>query len=585
MKTRWSLLERGSAHRGWPFGLGIVAFALASLTSRTPFFGDDLLHNFVLRGGHFPGEPRGAWDLYRFADGGEGIRTATAQGIFPWWSNPHLRLAFFRPLSSLWRAADYAVWGEHPLPFHLETSLVFAATVVVVALLLRRMVGGPAALLGALFFAVDDAHALPLTWIANRYAVLAASFGFASLLAHVRARESGGSRLFAPLLFGAALASGETALGVSGYFVAYAWLADPKGPKAGLASLWPLLVPLASWAVPYRLLGYGAHGSAFYVDPIDTPLRFAGLVPLRLPPLALAQILAPPSETFTTLGEHTGIVALVSAVVALALYAFVWSRARAHRATSALLVGSLLAALPVCAVLPDDRSLLVPGVGVAAVVGIALARHLDPTATPTASFGARALFRLLAFVHLIAAPVLLPLRGSLLPGVFESVTARGAASIPSGPRTVGRTLVVLGAPDALFTSISLIRKRLEGGPMPARATMLTTQLVGASVVERTGPREIVIRNDEGELGGPFSTVFRDTPFRAGDVVTTDLVEARVMSLAPNGLPSAVRFTFTEPLEDLLFVVWQGRSFVEVPAPALREPRSYSSVDLMSFLQK
>ena len=126
---------------------------------------------------------------------------------------------------------------------------------------------------------------------------------------------------------------------------------------------------------------------------------------------------------------------------------------------------------------------------------------------------------------------------------------------------------------------------LASTPKPRRASILTTQVVGTATVERTGPDTVVVRNPDGEIGGPLSGVYRSVPLAVGDSVTTDIHRAEVLSLAPSGLPSAVRFTFSEPLASMRWVVWQGRGFVEVPVPATGETRSYASTDLLSALAR
>lgn len=583
MRRLVELVVRLTGSTRAPRVAALLAFLVALPTAFTPFFGDDLLHDYVLRGNRFPGGPRGFWDLYRFADGGDGIRECIARGVFPWWSSPDLELSFFRPLASLWRAADHVIWSERPLPAHLETCAVYALAAAVVAILYRRWIGGAAAGLAAVIFAIDDAHALPVTWTANRYAVLAGLFAFASFAAHLRAREAAGPRWPAPVLFAAALLSGETALGVLGYFVAYAWLCDRGGRAAGLRALAPLALPLGAWAVLYRALHYGAHGSAFYVDPLDAPMAFVKALPLRLPLLALGQVFGPPAEVWAFMPMHPAVSALVATIVAAIFYVLLFRCARGHRVARALVVGSLLAAIPVCGVSADDRGLFLPGVGIAGLLGVALERHASSFAERRPGLGARVFFGVVAFAHLVAAPVLFPLRGRNTAATLTSATNRSEATMPRDLGIEGRTLVILGGPDALTTSLAFVRRLTSDEPKPRRACQLTTQVAGVATVVRDGERTIEIRNPDGELGGALSLVYRDTPLRPGDSVTTDMHRAEVLALAPNGLPSAVRFTFTEPLEAMRWIVWQGQGYVEVPPPVDGAPRRYPSTDMLSFL--
>jgi hypothetical protein len=43
-------------------------------------------------------------------------------GAFPWFFDPHFRMAFFRPLSSTLIAADYALWGLQPIGYRVRAS-------------------------------------------------------------------------------------------------------------------------------------------------------------------------------------------------------------------------------------------------------------------------------------------------------------------------------------------------------------------------------------------------------------------------------------------------------------------------------
>ncbi len=270
------------------------------------------------------------------------MKRAIAQGIYPWWASPELRLSFFRPLASAWRAADFALWGQHPTMAHLEACVVYAALVYVVARVYRGMIGGAAAGLAAILFAVDDAHSLTVTWTANRYALLAALFGFTALSAHVRSREKGTSRLVAPILFAGALASGESAIGIAGYLTAYAFFADPGGRRAAFRSLVPFAAPVAVWAALYVALGHGTRGTLFYTDPVGQPGAFFRALPVRLPLLALADVFAPPAEIWAFFPARALPFAAAGAAVVAGLLVFAILRAaRGDRRVFALACGSL----------------------------------------------------------------------------------------------------------------------------------------------------------------------------------------------------------------------------------------------------
>lgn len=82
--------------------------------------------------------------------------------------------------------------------------------------------------LAALLYAVDDAHALPASWLANRNALVAGVFGVLTLIAHDewrRGRRKWGA-FVAPALFLMALLCAESAVIVATYLLAYALFID-----------------------------------------------------------------------------------------------------------------------------------------------------------------------------------------------------------------------------------------------------------------------------------------------------------------------------------------------------------------------
>ncbi len=223
------------ASKKMPWVAALAAFVLGLPTLGMGVMLDDFVMRYVVqKTGPFPGGPRGVWDLYRFADGGEGVHDAIAMGLYPWWSSPHLKLAFFRPLSSLWVAVDQSLFVGSPWIAHLGSVLLAAALAGVVGKLYGRLLGGATAGLAALFYAVDDAHSMPVLWSANRHALLSAFLGFAALLAHTRR-----SPRTAVSLFALALAAGESVFGVLPYVFAYAWFTDDRGRRPALLSHLP----------------------------------------------------------------------------------------------------------------------------------------------------------------------------------------------------------------------------------------------------------------------------------------------------------------------------------------------------------
>lgn len=105
-----------------------------------------------------------------------------------------LSYGYFRPLSSLSLAVDYAVWGPDPFGFHLTNVLLHAASSLLVCLLALGLgASRPVAWVAGLLFAVHPIHTESVAWIAGRTDVLSFLLAGASLgLFLVRARAASG---------------------------------------------------------------------------------------------------------------------------------------------------------------------------------------------------------------------------------------------------------------------------------------------------------------------------------------------------------------------------------------------------------
>ena len=96
---------------------------------------------------------------------------------------------------------------------HLHSVTWFACLVWLIALLYQCLIGIPfVAGLAVLLYALDDAHGAPVAFLANRNAVVAATFGVLSVWLHDRWRRNGWSpgAMLSPLAFLAALLGGES---------------------------------------------------------------------------------------------------------------------------------------------------------------------------------------------------------------------------------------------------------------------------------------------------------------------------------------------------------------------------------------
>jgi hypothetical protein len=583
-RARW--YERWLSSRAVPLVVALVALALALPSLAAGFLLDDHTHAASLDPAFRAQLPmRGDWDLFRFQDADRAyFELNRERGIWPWWTSGAFRLAFFRPLASLWHALDHRLFGERlAWVMHLESALVYAGVAAVVALLYRRLVAPLwVAGLAALFYAVDHTHSFPVTWIANRNALLAALFGFSALHFHLRGRVTGRRRdgALAALSFSLALASGEAAVGAFGYVLAYALAQAPEVRRRELTALWPFVAAMAIYAALYVSLGYGARGGAMYVDPMREPLELGRAVVVRGPLLLMAQVLVPPADALGGLPPSSlPVVAAVFALVLYALFRLSWPVVRGSPAARFFLLGALLSTLPVTATQPSDRLLVFPGFGVLGLAALAVA-HASERRAPVVTALRKVLAGALVVVHVGLSPLLFVAKTHLVGQMFGGLVKRGEASFPTWRE--GDDLVVLNAPDTLLTGYVLAIRMLRHEPLPRSLQLLSVMVRGAGTVTRAGERTLVLTLDEGFIHDTFSRIFRNErePLRPGATVKTSAVEVTVLESGPGGRPGKVRFRFERALDDptLRLVTWVDRGFVPFEPPRLGETVPLPLVD-------
>ncbi|MGV3624198.1 MAG: hypothetical protein ACO1OB_25495 [Archangium sp.] len=257
-----------------------VAFLIALPSLPVGLMMDDFTQRAFVKG-----EPisRPWWDLYNLVPG-EPAEMAwfLEHGPFPWFSLPDVKLHFFRPLSSALTVFDTLVFKDAVWLAHLHSVLWYVALAAVAGALYRRLI--PAlALLAGLLFAIDDGHAMPVIWLANRNAVVAVTFAWLGLWAHLRWREDTwkpGLPL-SVLAYVFALLAGETAIAALGYLVAYELVGRRDEWRARVMALLPAAALVLGFSLLYRVLGMGSANSATYVDPGSEPLQFLINAPVR----------------------------------------------------------------------------------------------------------------------------------------------------------------------------------------------------------------------------------------------------------------------------------------------------------------
>jgi hypothetical protein len=503
-----------------------------------------------------------------------------AFGTLPWWASRHLHLAFFRYASTLSTLLDYRLWPDHPALMHLHSLLWLAAAVLAAALLYRELLGATwVAGLAALLYALDGAHAVPAAYLADRNALIAACFGFFSILTFVRCREHErrSQGWLSALLFALALSAGEIGLATAAYLLAYALTLD-RGP------LWTRIRGLLAhggvlgvWALVYRLGNFGSNGSGFYVDPLREPVGFAAAFWQHAAFLLMGQWTPVPAELSLVFAPGTPAalyLRVFSIAVVAVLAALFIPLALCDRVARFWTLGAVLSLVPIAAVGPENRLLGFVGLGsmglLAQLAQVAFARVSSGTAPGLWKRFSQAAVMVLLPLHLLAAP-LLGVERIAYQAKASSRMMRAIASVPSGARIASQTLVLVNPPDHIYlvTAIPVV-KQLEKLPMPLRIRALSSG--SALEITRTGPRSLSVRF----LTEFFPTAFsrfarsRNDRFFAGQRLQLPGLLVAVQSLNAQGDPEQVLYRFSVPLDDpsLRWMRWKEGGYVPWTPPPI-----------------
>lgn len=596
-------LQRGLSHpRAAWFAVGF-AMLLASSSLWLGLTADDHFHSIAVREEPgITGVARAPWDLFSFAKNPSVNRELMENGTFPWWTDPALVLQFFRPLSSLTLWLDRVLWPNSALLMHLHSMAWFGLLLGAVYLVYRSVGGSREQVaLALLLYGIDDARSMTVGWVAHRNALVALAPAFLALWAHQRWRTQGSraSGVLAPLCLLVGLSGGESALQVCGYLFAYALFVDRAPWPRRALSLAPYALVVIAWRLVYNQLGYGALNSDIYIDPGREPWEFAQALVVRLPVLLLSQFALPFSdlwEAYPLFASWLQPAVLSLAVLVLgALLWVLWPLLRADARLRFWALGMLLATVPVCGTHPEDRVLSATALGGAALVAafllalwerrLVLLARSPGRELPRPRPAARAAGVALVGIHLVCAPLLLPLR-TLVIDEFEVLMERADPSIAQGAEAARKTVVLLNPPIDFFAVYFPSFRAARGETLPAHFRWLAT---GESElrVARVDDHTLRIAPADGFLSSSSQRMFRraDRRFARGEEVALSDVTFQVTEFTADGRPAEVLARFRQPLESesMQWLRWGKRSYVPFELPRAGEAVTIPAVDLAATL--
>ncbi len=567
--------------------LAVLAGALLTLPSlRVGWMQDDLFHRLLITRPEAIANHRSSWDLFRFMDG-DTTRTQRMmdEGVVPWWTWPQIRAAFWRPLTVATHQLDNLCWPNSAPMMHLHSVLWYAALLAGVGLFYRRLMGLTwVAGLAAVLYAIDDAHGLPVGWLANRNAVIATCFGVWAIICHHQWRCNG-SRWAGPaawVLLAMSLLSAEAGMGTCAYLFAYAVFLDQGSRRARWLSLLPYALLVVVWRLAWSAQGCGADGLGLYADPLHEPGRYLGLLTMRAPLLLLGQWALPPADATFLLGPQAFLAASAAAAVAvLCIGIVIWRVVRCQPLARFWACGMLLAVLPVAATFPSDRLLFFVGLGVAPLIAMFLQTVLRPQRESNdgprsavkpgrASVVRRVSGWGLVIIHLVIAPAGLAMR-SAYPLGPPRVAAQLSVRTPLDERAAGQDVIIVNPPSTMHAMYLPTERTLAHQPSPRRTRVLAPGRPWVDVYRRDA-HTLVIKAADGYLRFILDSLFRDDrhPFRTGDRVDIAGMRAEIISLTADRRPYEVAFTFDVPLEDssLRWLQYKDGDFVPFSPPSV-----------------
>lgn len=572
-------------HPKLPYALGFLSALLILPALWGGFQLDDHFQRFRLLG---HGEP--AIHLFEFYDGNsEHIQSLKDAGGLPWWAAEDLRHKSFRYLSVLSMQLDFALWPERPGLMHLHSLVWLAAMVGMAAWLYRETIGlGWVAGLAGLLFALEDAHAAPAAYLANRNALIATCLGVASIACFVRARRDGwrAGTLLGPGLLVLALCAGEVALATYAYLGAWVLFVDrDRWPRRIIALLPHVGVGLGYVAI-YAAFEFGSQGSGYYVEPLRNPTQFLSALWERAPVLMLGQWTVVPADLALVSDPTRNAAASLQVyglVTSAVLAVFMFGVLRREPIARFWCMGMLLSLVPISATGPQNRLLFFVGLG---AMGL-LAMFVSALTAPADRGLARA-WRWLSWIvvgvpMLVMHVLLAPLLGLLFlqsQSDSEKALSRALATVPNDSALAEQDLILVNPPEHTYT-VGLIPavRQIAGDPVPRRIRVLS---VGASPVHvtRVDSHSLDLTIDYGLFSTPISRYFRssDLGFALGDRFEVADLEIEVRALTQSQGPRLLRYRFALPLEDpsIRWLIWSSSERIYVPwsPPPIGESQSF-----------
>lgn len=564
----------------------VVLIVSAGVWLRSPVLAgarisDDWDH-YAMVEGIYPTQ-RTAFDLYDFINAAPSDRASLLRsGRLPWWSDPDIRISFFRPLASISIYADYA-WlgaGAAPSRAHLHSLLWWAASLLAVAGVLRSVFEADVALVALLLFTVDEGHALPVAWSASRAEIIATTLmmcGFWSFIAWSKSGQvrAGALSFFLTVL---ALLAGEHALSLFPYVAGFALFGAGGTVSARCFRLSIASLPVVGFLVIHVIGHYGVAGSSFYSDPFGDLPGFLSAFPQRAawllgdamwgysadwsftPPAWVWWLQARGAPSYWLTHESLLLVQTVLGGLAAGVVVSMWiwaERAKTdHDAAQVrwLLIGAVAALVPLSSAFAMTRLTVAPGLGILSSLAVLATRACKELRSR----------RRLRNVALVAAVALLhgavaasrSYAASVLYATWSSGEEAWVRDADFGVSSVAtRRIFVISAHDTASQYALPFFLHLMGSNVPESSQILLPPALHPIEIRRSAANalDITAVDPNGHFGFLNSAYRRaEATFYDGQHLSNPHFRIEVVN-AVKGIPRSLRFVFARSVEDAEYV--------------------------------
>lgn len=518
-------------------------------------------------------------DLYNFFDSQpENNNELMNLGFLPWWTDPEIKLAFWRPISSFIHFLEFRFLNNQIWVMHLNSILLYGFLVWLAAILYHRLSKVPLVIiLAAFLFAVHDTNAGPVAWIANRNTLLSMIFGLITLWAYDRWRQdqwkigiyiSVGTLLLS-------LLSSESGIATCAYLFAYSIFLDRERYPKSMISLLPYVVLVVVWRIIWTMQDYGIANTSLYTDPFNEPVIFLFSFIEKFPVFFYSQWLLPSAEFSMFLEREEQFIFWIVAVVSMFfIVTIIWPVLRQSKTAAFFFTGMSLSIVPLCAAHLHDRLLLFVGFGamglIAEIFRAILKNPIDLWTKKFLRNTAIGLASLLAIIHLVISPIFLTMR-TILEYRAEGVEFLGMMHMPLDDDVKDKDFIVLNPLEPYAISSGFVMREAKNMNRPRTMRVLAPGHKGMTV-KRNDKYSLLVRPNKGFYSGSFNRMAsnQQRKLHIGDRIKLGGMTVEVTEVDEKNHPIEARFVFDVPLEDssLVWVQWKMYKYVTFKPPPI-----------------